>query len=538
MKLKALSIFSSIVLMACGGGGSSTNPEPGAPQPPEFTLLLNISATKVFEFTWENADSDTTHYRLLENADGASGFTQVGSDIASGVVSQTLTAPLYDRVNAQYILEACNPTECEESNTVSVGAQINAGIGLIKASNAGSGDFFGSKVTISADGSTLAVSATAEDSNGTEADNSLGSSGAVYVYQKNGSGWLQQAYLKAPTPASGEQFGFDHSMSNDGNTIVVGGIGLSEVYVFERTGSTWSLAHTLISSNAGFVPSDRFGFAVSISGDGNVIAVGNIGDSSNFAGLGATAAQQQNTSMSFAGAVQVFEKSGPSWSNTEYIKASNPDQTDQFGISVALNDDGSTLVVGASFESSSATGINGAQNNNNTTISGAVYVFDNSGSAWAQTAYIKASDNAANREFGRVLSVSADGDTFAVVTGSGSKAYIFERDLGTWSEQATFTPFFTASLSASGDTLALGYLAEASAAIGLDGDETNTSAPNAGAVSLLKKGASGWESVNYIKASNTASGDNFGTSIAISDDESALFVGARNQAGEGAAYLY
>jgi hypothetical protein len=64
-----------------------------------------------------------------------------------------------------------------------------------------------------------------------------------------------------------------------------------------------------------------------------------------------------------------------STSNT-YIKASNTGPGDQFGYSVSLSADGATLAVGAYAEDSNATGVNGAQVNNNVSSSGAVYVYD------------------------------------------------------------------------------------------------------------------------------------------------------------------
>src|SRR5436309_5720584 len=82
-----------------------------------------------------------------------------------------------------------------------------------------------------------------------------------------------------------------------------------------------------------------------------------------------------------------------------YIKASNAKMGDHFGNGgtleghgVAISGDGSTLAVGAPFESSAAKGINGNQNDNSLYSSGAVYVFINRNKTWSQQAYIKASN--------------------------------------------------------------------------------------------------------------------------------------------------
>ena len=93
-----------------------------------------------------------------------------------------------------------------------------------------------------------------------------------------------------------------------------------------------------------------------------------------------------------------------------YLKESNTDARDYFGHSVALS--GSTLAVGAWYEDSNATGVNGNQANNIARNSGAVYLFTRSGTTWSQQAYLKASNTEANDQFG--TSVALSGTTLAV----------------------------------------------------------------------------------------------------------------------------
>ena len=73
------------------------------------------------------------------------------------------------------------------------------------------------------------------------------------------------------------------------------------------------------------------------------------------------------------GVVYVFTRTGTSWTQQAYVKASNSGTNDQFGISIAIS--GDTLAVGADYEGSNAIGMNGDQTNNNASNSGAVYVF-------------------------------------------------------------------------------------------------------------------------------------------------------------------
>src|SRR5205814_1608421 len=119
---------------------------------------------------------------------------------------------------------------------------------------------------------------------------------------------------------------------------------------------------------------------------------------------------QADNSASGSGAAYVFVRSGTTWSQQAYLKASNAEAGDQFGVSVALS--GDTLVVGATSEDSNATGVNGNQADNSAGWSGAAYVFVRSGTAWSQQAYLKASNAGAGDVFGYSLALS--GDTLAV----------------------------------------------------------------------------------------------------------------------------
>ena len=100
----------------------------------------------------------------------------------------------------------------------------------------------------------------------------------------------------------------------------------------------------------------------------------------------------------------------PSFQQQTYLKASNTETNDNFGISVAIA--GDTLVVGASGESSNATGVDGDQSDNSAEDAGAVYVFTRNGSIWSQQAYLKASNAEVDDQFG--TSVAIAGDTLVV----------------------------------------------------------------------------------------------------------------------------
>lgn len=296
---------------------------------------------------------------------------------------------------------------------------------------------------------------------------------------------------------------------------------------------------------------DNFGTAVALSADGSTLAVGAPGEDSAATTIDGN---QADNSAGEAGAVYVFSRSGTRWEQQAYLKASNARAGAQFGMSVALSADGSTLVVGAPLESSSATGVDGDQADDAARWAGAVYVFTRSGTRWRQEAYVKASNTAANDMFGTSVTLSGDAATLAVgainessgavgIDGdqtdrsvpSAGAVYLFTRDQATWQQQAYVKASNTGrgdsfgasvALSADGGTLVVGASTEDSAATGIDGDQTDNSATEAGAVYVFTRTGSTWGQQAYIKASNTSPIDLFGSSVAVSGDGATLAVGA------------
>lgn len=248
--------------------------------------------------------------------------------------------------------------------------------------------------------------------------------------------------------------------------------------------------------------------------------------------------------------VTVTRQSIASFAQDSYYKASNAEGGDGFGRSLALS--GNTLAVGTRDERSAATGIDGDQTDNSAEAAGAVYVFvrDDVG-VWSQQAYIKASNAEAFDWFGETLALSGDtlavsavfessdatgvnGDQASNLASDSGAVYVFTRDdMGVWSQQADLKASntgsgdqFGMSLALDGNTLAVGTQTEASSATGIDGDQTDNSAANAGAVYVFTRDAADvWSQQAYIKASNTEAIDTFGASIALSGDT--LAVGAR-----------
>jgi hypothetical protein len=315
----------------------------------------------------------------------------------------------------------------------------------IKASNTDPLDRFGHSVAISGD--RLVVGAPFEDGPFTRPDISDDpdlnqrnlapdyDAGAVYVFVRNEGSWAQQVYLKPNWHDRDDRFG--HSVAISGDTVVIGspyedsngtGIdpsdpdstlpppgsprrsdsapGAGAVWVFEHDPdffrfNGWEPRAYVKASNTD--ANDGFGSAIAISGD--TLVVGAPGESSDAIGVDG---EQGNNSASGAGAAYVFQRSeignDTIWQQQAYLKASNTEQGDLFGGSVAIS--GDTLVVAAEREDSSATGVDGAQDDNSTTDSGAAYLFLRSGGLWQQQAYLKASNTDAFDAFGFVVALS------------------------------------------------------------------------------------------------------------------------------------
>jgi hypothetical protein len=381
------------------------------------------------------------------------------------------------------------------------------------------GDSFGWSVSLSSDGNTLAVGVKGENSSATgiggdQTDNSASSPGAVHVLTRSGTTWAYQAYIKASVITSA--FGWSVDLSSDGNTLAVGafqdaggGGGAGAVFVFTRSGTTWVQEEYITASNSG--AGDNFGWSVSLSSDGNTLATGAPSEQSSATGINGDQADNSVAGQK-SGAAYVFTRSGITWTQQAYIKASNTDADDNFGESLAISGDGNTLAVSAVREQSIATGIDGNQSDNSADRSGAAYIYTLSAGTWTQQAYIKASNTNVDDRFGRSIALNSDGNTLAVgakhedsiakgingdqaadTTSNSGAVYIFIRNGTTWIQKAYVKPASTlgsetfgdsVSFSDDGNTLAVGAIGEQGNSPGVNGDQTSRGIGNAGAVYL------------------------------------------------------
>ena len=390
----------------------------------------------------------------------------------------------------------------------------------LKASDAGANDKFGTSVATAKDGSTAIVGARLCT------DPTL-YEGAAYIFTRSGTTWSQQAKIQQSDRHINARFGASVSISEDGNTAIVGAeladalpqaASAGAAYIFTRSGTTWSQQAKIQQSDRHI--NARFGASVSISEDGNTAIVG--------AELADALPQAAS-----AGAAYIFTRSGTTWSQQAKLIASDGSDSYYFGSSVSITDDGNTAIIGARLDGG--------------TNFGAAYVFTRSGTTWSQQTKLTASDAQTDDEFGYSVSISgSDGNTAIVSspkedaggTSNSGAAYIFTRSGTTWSQQAKIQAsnkgsndlfgygLNAASISGDGNTVVVGAVNE------------DTSGTDAGAAYVFTRSGTTWSQQAMIKASDAAASDKFGYSVSISDDGDTITVGAFNESGTGAAYIF
>ena len=191
----------------------------------------------------------------------------------------------------------------------------------------------------------------------------------------------------------------------------------------------------------------------------------------------------------------------PTANEVAQLLANDAASNDQFGFSVAV--DGDTVVVGAYLD------------DDNGDNSGSAYVFTRTAGVWTEQQKLTASDGANNDVFGR--SVAVDGDTIVVGArgddNSSGSAYVFTRPAGTWTEQQKLTAGggasgdqFGSSVDVAGDTVVVGAY--------LDDDKGTDS----GSAYVFTRTACVWTQQQKLTASDGASGDRFGWSVAVDGD--------------------
>ena len=277
------------------------------------------------------------------------------------------------------------------------------GLKLIGTGNSGNCEQ-GHAIAISADGNTAVV--------GAPSDN--GVIGAAWIYTRSGGVWTQQGPKLVGTGYVGSSSqGWSVSISANGNTVAVGGYGdngtVGAAWIFTRSGGVWAQQGPKLVGT-GYNGSPRQGSSVSLSGDGNTLIVGGPQDS-------------------LIGAAWVFTRSAGIWTQQgQRFHGNDGFGNPGFGNSVSLSGDGNTLIVG------------GPGDITGTFLVGASWIFIRSGNNFVQQGpKLKGSGYYNNAYQGFSVSISSDGNT-AIIGGyydnilTGA-AWIFTRNNGAWTQQ-------------------------------------------------------------------------------------------------------
>ena len=348
------------------------------------------------------------------------------------------------------------------------------------------------------------------------------------------TGWDTGAKITASNGLAGEQFGWSVAMSADGTKVIVGAdlespYNYGAAYIYTLSGGSWSQTAKIVAPNRS--TNDKFGHAVSISGDGTKVIVGAWHEDS-------TANQSSATGASNSGAAYIFAYSSGSWDTGTMIKAEDAQTNDFFGHGVSMNSDGTKVLVGAPYEDTGASD------------SGAAYIFTYSSGSWSQEAKIFPDAHVYEGRFGyEGLQLSPDG-TKAIVgayysgNSSGSNAagaaYVFTYDGSSWSQQAKFVAsdgdhhdYFgrSVSMNSNGTKIIVGA------------DSNETAGNNSGKVYIYTYSGGSWGSEVMLQSDDIQASDHFGYRVSMSSDGTKVLVGARyedpnNISNAGSAYVF
>lgn len=353
----------------------------------------------------------------------------------------------------------------------------------------------GSATAVSADG-TLAVAGAPYGRNNT---------GAVYVFERVGTAWVQTAMLTASDQAPGDYFGWSVAVTADGSEIVVGAVGdhafTGAVYVFELAGKAWTQQAELTASDG--IAAAEVGYSVAASADGSVVVAG-------AAGYGYD-----------EGRAYVYQQAGGSWQQEAELVNAHPAYLTNLGASVALSSDGSTALVGAP-------GYRGGR--------GELFVFATGSSGWHERQRVVAPGTRTGSEFGAAVTLSSNGGTavvgaFGIHHGAGA-AYVYGRVGGRLQLTTTLQPNARWRRGAFGTSLAIDA-AGSEVVVGAPGFDQQT-----GAAVEYRSLDSGWAPAAVLRTSGGAAYDELGNASAISADGTEIVLGAPNHALAGSDYIF
>ena len=367
-------------------------------------------------------------------------------------------------------------------------------------------------VSLSSDGSTVAIGAYQNDGSGAN-------SGHVRVYENTSGTWTKIG-VDIDGEAASDQSGRSVSLSGDGSIVAIGAYrndgngGVSgHVRVYENISGTWTQVGSDIDGEATY---DYSGYSVSLSSDGSIVAIGAYGNDGS-SGNGTV------SSSGAPGHVRVYKNISGTWTQVG-ADIDGEAAGDQSGQSVSLSSDGSVVAIGALYNDGTASD------------AGHVRVYKNISGTWTQVG-ADIDGEAAIDQSGSV-SLSSDGSTVAIGAnsndGNGTSAghvRVYKNISGTWTQLG-------ADIDGEKAGDALGGLGSVSLnsdgsilAIGVSTTEGNTGT-NAGGVYIYQYISGTWTQIRstiYGEAAN----DGSGSSVSLSSDGSTVAIGATGNDGNG-----
>lgn len=345
-------------------------------------------------------------------------------------------------------------------------------------------------VALSADGNVVAVGSPVDDTAATDA-------GIVRVFAQLIGGWSQLG-AAIPGVAASDLAGSSVALSDDGLVLAVGAPGTSSemmpgpgptgwVRVYAWSGTAWvQRGNTVYGRN----DHDRFGYSVSLSDDGSVLAVG---------------APQRDAYASNAGQTAIFTWASGSWGETATIDGSAAD--DRSGISVSLNGDGSRVAIGAPYAGGSNTGH--------------VRVFGAGGGLWGQVG--SALNGVAWADFGRSVSLSDDGTVLAIGAPSDAtsdgRTFVYHYSGGAWTLRGS-------AINSEGDNDLSGKSVSLSgdgAVVAIGADDNDAAGSAAGHARVFRWNGTAWAQRGG-DIDGSASGDFAGRAVALDGDGERIAV--------------
>ena len=492
-------------------------------------ITVGVNNVKQLQFDWASVPHSNWYELWFKANAGARWVKYQETPAQRPIIRITVSVHLLDWRVALYRVAACNPSGCTSSNQAEVSNLASAAIGYFKPNGVGNNHAYGHTTAVSADGLTFAVVTG-------ETIGSAVESAVVQVYRRTpGGAWYRQARL-APSAVQAQTslpfLGTGLALSGDGNLLALGlpaddRLGLNTpadtgaVYLFRRTGTTWSEEQKIEGNVAG----ESLGRYLDLDDAGETLA--------------AWRSLRESPVLDTPGAVSLYRHSASGWNLVTTLTALRAGSPLNRCEGLALSGNGQRLVRVCSngrnggsavqvfvapdwtLDSEFTAGVGTDHSSIDTDAEGnrivvrtdarMVRVYRRAGAGWNQEGFFGQPPFSETGDYGTALAISRDGTFIAIgdprgnVAGSGrvyppydpgsmptGNVTVVQFRNGFWQNRSGVKPNtetmqrfgHSLALGDNGRILVVGAPFDASAATGIDGDQSDTSASERGAVWL------------------------------------------------------